>query len=126
MQWREFPIEPRSSRSAVETSAEFIGCSTVAAMSSVRVHLGQRLDVIADTRGHGGQGFARVELGRGVPMAQVVEPNIGCTRNPIGEPLERLRQSVGPNRHTAGRVGNKVSDDERVRAKDAADLGRDR
>ena len=92
----------------------------------MRVHLRHRLDVIADARGHGGQGFARVELRRGVPVAQVVEPNIGCTRNPIGEPLERLRQSVGPNRHTAGRVDDQVRDHEGILAKGTTDLRRNR
>jgi hypothetical protein len=102
------------SSSTVEASAEFIGSGTVAAVSSMRIHLRQSLDVIANTRGHGGQGFARVELCRGVPVAQVVEPNTGCTRNPIGEPFERLRQSVGTNRHAASRVGDKVGDHERI------------
>ena len=49
MQWPLRLHRTEKSGSAVEAGAEFIGCGTVAAVSSMRVHLRQRLDVIADT-----------------------------------------------------------------------------
>ena len=59
--------------SGVEERADGRRRLGVAAVALVGVDLRQRLDVVADAGGDGGQGFAGVELGAGVPVAEIVQ-----------------------------------------------------
>lgn len=52
--------------------ADLFGGLGVAPVSFVGVDLGQGLDVVPDASGHGGQRFAGVELGAGVPVTKIM------------------------------------------------------
>src|SRR4029077_12146204 len=83
----------------------------VTPVTLVRVHLGQRLDVVADASCDGREWFAGVELRAREPVTEVVEAQCLGTGSPLADASERLGQSVRWDRRHAGGVLDEIGED---------------